>query len=317
MKKTGKISLACFTAIAGITSGMQAYISISARKAVRNNLLKTEGGHFFHWAHGDVYYSVKGQGSPLLFLHDVDPSSSSTEWIFLRSQLTQNHRVYLVDLPGCGRSDKPAIQYTPYLYVSFLRAFIDQVIGEDTAVIACCQSAPFALLTASQEKSGINHLYLINPPAPEPDADTRQLPQKNCLQLRASLFFGDFAYRAVFTPKYIHEQFRRSYLKDARHVSKKLEEIWYESAHRKNGHGRYLYASIKSHYMDLNTIRLLQSLTIPVNILCSSDHLNYLDIAREYIYHKDDITLSEIHDTALYPHLEKPQTVCKLLFEEK
>ena len=44
------------------------------------NILKAENGNFYDWKNGQIYYTKRGSGSPLLLIHDLNPVSSSYEW---------------------------------------------------------------------------------------------------------------------------------------------------------------------------------------------------------------------------------------------
>ncbi len=72
----------------------------------------------------------KGSGSPVLLIHDLNHYSSSMEWDKVIGTLSKEHTVYMIDLLGCGKSDKPAITYTCYLYVQLLTDFIRDIIGK-------------------------------------------------------------------------------------------------------------------------------------------------------------------------------------------
>ena len=43
------------------------------------NILKSENGNFYDWKNGQIYYTKRGSGSPLLLIHDLNPVSSSYE----------------------------------------------------------------------------------------------------------------------------------------------------------------------------------------------------------------------------------------------
>ena len=43
------------------------------------NILKAENGNFYDWKNGQIYYTKRGSGSPLLLIHDLNPVSSSYE----------------------------------------------------------------------------------------------------------------------------------------------------------------------------------------------------------------------------------------------
>ena len=93
------------------------------------------GGKYYHWKYGNIYYTKSGKGKPVLLIHDLDPTASSYEWKAVTKKLAENHTVYAIDLLGCGRSEKPNMTYTNYLYVQLMNEFISNVINEKTDVI--------------------------------------------------------------------------------------------------------------------------------------------------------------------------------------
>ena len=79
-------------------------------------------------------------------VHDLTVYSSAYEWNKIIDKLAENHTVYALDLLGCGRSEKPKITYTNYLYVQLISDFIKNVIHEKTDVVASGFSSSFTLL---------------------------------------------------------------------------------------------------------------------------------------------------------------------------
>ena len=102
-----------------------------ARKKTASAALKK----YYHWKYGNIYYTKSGKGKPVLLIHDLDPTASSYEWKAVTKKLAENHTVYAIDLLGCGRSEKPNMTYTNYLYVQLMNEFISNVINEKTDVI--------------------------------------------------------------------------------------------------------------------------------------------------------------------------------------
>ena len=49
------------------------------------NILKAENGNFYDWKNGQIYYTKRGSGSPLLLIHDLNPDRKST-------RLNSSHR---------------------------------------------------------------------------------------------------------------------------------------------------------------------------------------------------------------------------------
>lgn len=82
-----------------------------------DELSEEDSSNYYNWKFGNIYYQKTGSGSPLLLIHDLNHYSSSMEWDKVIDTLSREHTVYTIDLLGCGKSDKPAITYTCYLYV--------------------------------------------------------------------------------------------------------------------------------------------------------------------------------------------------------
>ena len=141
MKPSNKLITALLLS-SGAAAGIAAinkYIKVSA---VSKNLLQQPNPHCYRWRFGNIYYTKEGTGKPLLLLHDLNYFSSGCEWESLIPTLKKHYTVYTVDLLGCGRSEKPNLTYTNFLYVQLLSDFIQSEIGRRTSVIATGASAP-------------------------------------------------------------------------------------------------------------------------------------------------------------------------------
>ncbi len=57
-----------------------------------------------------IHYLVRGSGTPVLLLHGFGEFLET--WAFNIPPLSRDYRVYAIDLPGHGRSDKPDTAYT-------------------------------------------------------------------------------------------------------------------------------------------------------------------------------------------------------------
>ena len=87
-------------------------------------MLHISNDNYFEWRFGNIYYTKKGTGSPILLIHDTLPGASGYEWSKIEDELAIDHTVYTVDLLGCGRSDKSSITYTNFVYVQMISDFI-------------------------------------------------------------------------------------------------------------------------------------------------------------------------------------------------
>ena len=85
--------------------------------AVSRHILESRVSLCYRWRLGNIHYTKIGEGKPVLLVHDLSPASCSYEWHSVRRELAKNHTVYTIDLLGFGRSEKPNLTYTNYLYV--------------------------------------------------------------------------------------------------------------------------------------------------------------------------------------------------------
>lgn len=70
-----------------------------------------------------IYATVQGEGPPLVLVHGLGLSSES--WALNVEELARCARVYAVDLPGCGASDKPAEALAPHRLAEVLCQWCD------------------------------------------------------------------------------------------------------------------------------------------------------------------------------------------------
>jgi 3-oxoadipate enol-lactonase len=59
----------------------------------------------------EIYYEIRGEGTPLLMIHGWGSSSEMWPPKFIE-ELTKHHKLILVDNRGTGRSDKPDVEYS-------------------------------------------------------------------------------------------------------------------------------------------------------------------------------------------------------------
>ena len=134
------------------------YIQISASG---KNILEDSESLCYRWRFGNIHYKRTGNGKPLLLIHDLASSSSSYEWNSVVRPLSEHFTVYTIDLLGCGRSEKPNMTYTNYLYVQLICDFIKSVIGRRTSVITSGSSASLALMACSSNSNLFDSLFLF------------------------------------------------------------------------------------------------------------------------------------------------------------
>lgn len=82
---------------------------------------------------GRVSYYVAGQGTPLLLIHSINAAASAYELKPLYDHYCTGRRVYALDLPGFGFSDRAAREYTPRLYADAILDVLDDICRDTGA----------------------------------------------------------------------------------------------------------------------------------------------------------------------------------------
>lgn len=191
----------------------------------------------YPWTEGAISYTVSGRGEPLLLLHDLRAGSSTYEFRNVFAALATRYRVFAPDLLGYGRSGRPAISYSPQLYVSLIEDFLRQVVGatdQPAHVIASGQSAPFAVLAAAARPQLFRSLTLVEPlglgaePSAAPHPIVARLAR---LGLRAPLI-GESAYNALVSRLGLRLALRRRLAEGAAPVSDDMLDHYYTVAHQ-------------------------------------------------------------------------------------
>jgi pimeloyl-ACP methyl ester carboxylesterase len=107
-----------------------------------------------------TFYRAAGAGRPLLLVHGVGGSSLTFQWNI--DDLAAHFRVYALDLPGHGRSEKPELGYAVEDAVPFLAAFIREVCGDPTALVGVSAGGLMCALTAAEHPDLVTHLVMVS-----------------------------------------------------------------------------------------------------------------------------------------------------------
>lgn len=313
-RKTFKKAVAASSLTFGLLTGLQ-YINLCANiRATSKNLLKTQSGEFYQWKGLSIYYTKKGtSGSPVILLHDLTPSSSSVEWEGLEDLLSKNHRVYSLDLPGCGRSDKPELLYSNIYYVQFLKDFIKDRICEKSFVVASGFSSSFALLSGVYDSSKFSGMLFINPPSLVNVSQIPTIKSKIVKQLYDLPLIGTFIYNMQYSRQMIEYCFTEKYLHNVFLVNDKLIDSYYESAHLANEYGKHLQASICGKYLNIDLEHALKSTKIHTDILIGTAIQDKDFVSRTWKYFNPDINIYKVAEAKKFPHFDEPELTASFI----
>ena len=107
----------------------------------------------------NVCYSVEGDGEPLLLIHGM--AFSHDIWEKTIVSASKFFRVYAPDLPGFGRSDKPAIDYDLPFYVDFIKKFMNILNIDKCSLAGMSLGGEIAAEFASKYPERVNRLVIV------------------------------------------------------------------------------------------------------------------------------------------------------------
>ncbi len=308
-KSTKRFLFVTGTALAGI----YAYNKFVSATATQKQLLSDEDGYYYPWKNGEIYYTKKGTGSPLLLLHDTHPTASSAEWSKIRHKLEKHHTVYTLDLLGCGLSEKPCIEYTNFLYVQLITGFIKDVIGETTTVAASGLTTSFVIMANHMDSELFKKIILINPVSVKKLTVLPDKCSKWKMRIMELPFIGTFIYNLLTSPKNIDNNFRNYYSMRPQLISSKLEDVYYEAAHTDGSNGRYLYSSMIGNYLNNGITHAVKELKTPTLIIGSKELKGYEQILDTYHLLNPNLNIVRINNGSLCPHMEIPEKITSIM----
>lgn len=299
--------------IAYTTAFTAIYNKIVAILATGLNILKTNNGEYFLWEYGKVFYQKKGEGSPVLLLHDLTSASSGYEWSKIADKLAENHTVYIPDILGCGRSDKPGTSYSNFLYVKFLTTFLKEEIGESCTIVTSGNSSSFTLLGSNFSSNLVKEVICINPANPYGYDQSKNFKDKLINTILSVPIYGTLAYNHYLSQEKIKKRFAENYFYGEDDETKTHIQAYHEAAHRKLRFARNFLAAERLNYCVLPVKHILSDLTFDVKLIFGAEEECASEIAEVYKEYNGNISIEFIAEAKHLPQLEKVDEILKLI----
>lgn len=294
---------------ASATSVINKCIKLSAAS---KNLLFESNSLCYKWRFGNIHYTKEGTGKPLLLIHDLTAYSSGYEWNQIVSSLKDHYTIYTIDLLGCGRSEKPDLTYTNFLYVQLITDFIKSVIGHRSNVIASGASSALAVMACNNAPELFDQLMLINP---ESLLSCSQIPSKNAKLYKFILdmpVLGTLLYHIATSKQAITEDFTKHFYYNPYSVKTSCIDTYYEAAHLGQS-PKSLFASVKCNYTKCNIINALKKINNSIYIAGGMEMDFMEDIVAEYQRYNPAIEGSFIPESKYLPQFENPAELLKTI----
>ena len=218
----------------------------------------------YPWKYGDLFYQVKGarDAKPLLLIHGFGPGASSFQWRKNADALSEQFRVYTIDLLGFGLSDHPGVDYTPEIFSDLISDFLREAIGKPAVVVAHGLTCAYVIAEAYRRPQLFERLVLVSPPVDILE-ESYQSPMSNAVKfLIRTPLLGQFIYNTLTSRKAIRGYFDVEGYQNPGLITEELVEYVYCNAHQPNN--RYPAASMLSDSLAMDVSEPLARLQVPV-----------------------------------------------------
>jgi 4,5:9,10-diseco-3-hydroxy-5,9,17-trioxoandrosta-1(10),2-diene-4-oate hydrolase len=106
------------------------------------------------------FWNFGDRGPVVILLHGL--GASAEVWLHNVELLAKNHRIFIPDLAGFGRSERPPPSFSPLDYVSFLDDFMDALHIERASLVGQSLGGAIALKYALQFPHKVEKLVLAD-----------------------------------------------------------------------------------------------------------------------------------------------------------
>src|SRR5438874_4480202 len=108
-----------------------------------------------------VHHTYGGKGTPpVLFVHGLG-SSGYIEWRFNLPEMARRHRVLAPDLPGFGRSSKPAVSYGVPLFARSVEGYLRALRLRSGVLVGASMGGRVAMEVALHRPEAVRKLVLV------------------------------------------------------------------------------------------------------------------------------------------------------------
>lgn len=270
------------------------------------NVLGGDEGHYA-WTLGDIFYTVKGSGAPLVLVHGVYAGASSYEFRHIFDRLARTFRVYAFDLLGFGLSERPPLLYSPVLYEELIEDFVRQVVGgadQPVHVIASSLGAAFTIRAAAERPGLFARLVLIEPTGIDSLANANESFARRVGRTLLRLpLLGQAIYNAIASRPSIRYFLQKQTYADARLVSDDMVDQYYTQAHQPGG--RFAAASFISGTLNTPVASMYPLLTQPI-VLCWGKDAAFTPLENAYAFRQANSRAElRVFDCGSLPHDER------------
>lgn len=283
--------------------GVAAYNFLAERRATQLPELPGATTGRFDWRGHRIAYTSQGAGPAVLLVHSIGVWSWSYEWRHNLAALAERYTTYTLDLLGFGRSDRPAVHYTPRLYLALIRDFVRRVVGGSTALVGAGLSAAYAAELAAADPAQFPLLVLVTPPGLT-QLRTRPTAASGAgRQLVSTPVLGTATWNARVTRAALERQLRDAYYRDDR-VSDELVAAALATTHQPGA--KYAPAAWHANQLNLDIRGALRRLHQPTLLVWGAQAEQHpAEESFGYRALKRDLRVAILDPAGDFPHAEQ------------
>ncbi|MDQ2784393.1 MAG: alpha/beta fold hydrolase [Chloroflexota bacterium] len=220
----------------------------------------------YSWRDGEISYTVRGTGPPLLLLHGIYATACGYEMRRLFAPLAAQYRIYCPDLIGFGLSDRPAIEYTPVIFMKMIRDFVQDVVGRSCVVVASSLTAAYVIQLAFDHPGLFRRLVLALPTGLEQlDDRTPSAKKTAATALFSSPVIGEALFNALVSKPSLRYYLEKQSYYDTHAVTDEMIAYYHAAGHQKNA--RFAPAAFVGQQLNWPVRHAFANLTQPVMVV--------------------------------------------------
>ena len=254
---------------------------------------------------------VAGAGQPLLLVHSVNASASAAEVRPLFDHFRGSRRVFALDLPGFGLSDRSDRVYTPALMTEAVLAAAAQIRQQCGAgpvdALGVSLGCEFLARAAANAPAEFRRLAFVSPTGLEGRANrhgaagsTREIPLMHGLLTKPG--WGAWLYRQLTRPAVVRHFLEGSW--GSKQIDERLFDYTVKSAQAPGARHAPLYF-LSGALFSADIHRVYESLSQPVWMACGT-HGDFTDFRAAEKLPRLRLWQQTRFDTGALPFFQRP-----------
>lgn len=267
----------------------------------------------YEWRLGKIGYNIKGNGKPLVLIHDSTIGSSSEIWGKNIDELSKYYKVYTLDLLGYGTSERVNTAYSAYTFGKLINDFITDVVQKPAAVCAVGEGAMFASIAYKINPDNFKRFVFICPKGINDKIACNEDNEKR--KLYELPVIGESIYLIKTTRKAMYNICEERLKTSAKEIHY-LADRFYVSAHIGGSNNRFVFASYIMNFMNMDVKPYIKEIGVPILVIWGEQSItNPIENMENFKILINRGLFAIFEETADYPNFENPTEFNKVVID--